>query len=40
MPRIRSQYVERVAFAITFAITQPNDVDRNETLFRPTHREL
>ncbi|MGH9342470.1 MAG: oxidoreductase, partial [Terriglobia bacterium] len=26
--------------AVAFAISQPEDVDVNEILFRPTHQEL
>jgi len=28
------------AFAIPFAMSQPNNVDLNEILFRPTRQEL
>jgi len=37
---VRNLFVDSFARAVAFAISQPEDVDVNEILFRPTRQEL
>ena len=40
LTQLASRSTDSFARAVAFAISQPNDVDINEILFRPTRQEL